>query len=66
MFEDMFSRTKMNVELSEKEGELPPFGRAEKKALRQAEKAEQAFRESKGYAPTTLRQKLKKRFQRGI
>lgn len=54
MFCDMFSRVKLNVELNEKECGVPPFGAAEKKALRQAKQAEEAFRRSKGYPPNTF------------
>lgn len=38
------------------------LGRAEKKALRRAEKAERAFRADKGYEPDTLWNRLKRRF----
>ena len=51
MFYDMLSRVKMNVALNEKEC---GFGAAEKKALRQAKQAEEAFRRSKGYPPNTF------------
>lgn len=62
MFYDMFSRVKLNVELNEKECGVPPFGAAEKKALRQAKKAEEAFRRSKGYPPNTFWEKVKRCF----
>lgn len=47
--------------------ELPPEdrpSRAEKKALKQAEEAEKAFRASRGYEPDTFWSRLKKRFQK--
>lgn len=64
MFYDTISRLKMNVELKEKECGVPPFGAAEKKALRQAKKAEEAFRRSKGYPPNTFWGKVKALFLR--
>lgn len=38
------------------------MGRDEKKALKQAEEAERAFRASKGYEPDTFWYRLKKKF----
>ena len=38
------------------------MGRDERKAKRQAEEAEKAFRESKGYQPDTLWSRLKEKF----
>lgn len=64
MFCDMFSRVKLNVELNEKECGVPPFGVAEKKALRQAKQAEEAFRRSKGYPPNTFWGRVKALFLR--
>ncbi len=66
MFYDMLSRVRMNMELQEKERETPFLDRAEKKALRQAEKAEEAFRESKGYPPATLRAKVKYKLKKWL
>jgi len=40
------------------------MGRDEKKAKRQAEEAEKAFRESKGYEPDTAWYRFKKKFTR--
>ncbi len=65
MFYDMLSRVKMNVALNEKECGVPPFGAAEKKALRQAKQAEEAFRRSKGYPPNTFWGKVKRIFRKG-
>ena len=53
----------MNVDLIEKECSLPPFGAAERKAMRQANRAEEEFRRSKGYPPNTLWGKIKRLFQ---
>lgn len=48
MFGEMFGRLRLNLELSQREqGSYPDA--AERKALRQARKAERAFRISKGY-----------------
>ncbi len=63
MSSDMFSRTKLNTELIANETQ-PYLGRAEKKALKQAEQAEQAFRASKGYEPDTAWTRLKKRLKK--
>jgi len=38
------------------------MGRDERKALKQAEEAERAFRTSKGYEPDTFWYRLKKKF----
>ena len=51
-------KAKLNSELAQAESKLPPYGRAEKKAERQAEKAEEEFRASKGYPPIGLRAKI--------
>lgn len=63
MFADVSCRVRMNVDLIEKECSLPPFGAAERKAMRQASRAEEEFRRSKGYPPNTLWGKLKRLFQ---
>lgn len=54
---------KMNTELLA--GETQPYlGRAEKKALRQAEAAERAFRVSKGYEKEKFWDRLRRRFKK--
>lgn len=64
MFYDVHTRLRMNAELMQQEtGSVSPFmGNAEKRALKQAKKAEQEFRKSKGYPPDTFWYRLKKRF----
>ena len=58
----MLQQGKMNTELIT--GETQPYlGRAEKKALKQAEKAERAFRVSKGYEKESLWIRLRKKFK---
>ena len=64
MFYDTMARLKLNTALNEKECGLPPFGRAEKKALKQAERAEREFRRSRGYAPDSWWQKMKDRLRK--
>ena len=64
MFYDTISRLKLNVALNEKECGVPPFDAAEKKALRQAKQAEEAFRRSKGYPPNTFCGRVKALFLR--
>lgn len=54
---------KMNAELIGKETQ-PYLSHDEKKALRQAEKAERAFRAAKGYAPDTFWERLKRKLFR--
>lgn len=57
-------RGKMNAELIT--GETQPYlSGAEKKALRQAEKAERAFRVTKGYERERFLDRLRRRFQKG-
>ena len=57
MFYDMFSRTRLNIELSEKEAGSY-LTKAEKKALRRAEEAEEAFRSNMGYPPKSFWKRL--------
>lgn len=61
---DTFIRFRMNTELAQQDaGDPSPFmGSAEKRALKQAKKAEQEFRKSKGYPPDTFWYRLKERF----
>ncbi|MFR1052536.1 MAG: hypothetical protein ACOX67_04650 [Oscillospiraceae bacterium] len=59
MFFDMFSRAGMNTELIVHETQ-PYLTGEEKRALRRAEKAEEAFRASKGYAPRGLRARIRR------
>lgn len=58
MFGDLIGRLRMNSELFEKERGTYADG-AEKKALRQAKKAEKAFRVSKGYEKKPFWQRMK-------
>ena len=60
MFSGDMGKAKLNAELSQAEGRLAPYGRAERKAEKQAKKAEEAFRASKGYPPTTLWGRIKR------
>lgn len=54
---------KMNADLIG--GETQPYlGSDEKKALREAEKAERAFRASKGYTPDGFWARLKRKFKK--
>ena len=54
VFTDVSCRVRMNVDLLEKECSLPPFDAAERRAMRQARRAEEEFRRSKGYPPNTF------------
>ena len=64
MYYDLNNKWRMSAELmQQKTGSVSPFtGSAEKRALKQAKKAEQEFRKSKGYPPDTFWYRLKKRF----
>lgn len=62
MFFDFASRLRLNLDLFEKEKGAYLSG-DEKAALRRAEKAEKAFRKSKGYEPDTFWHRLKKRWK---
>lgn len=64
MFCGDVGKAKLNLELAQAESKLEPYGRAEKKAAKQAEKAEEAFRASKGYPATTLWGRIKRHFKR--
>ena len=50
MFYDA-GKVRLNAELYRMESQVSVFGSEERKALRRAEKAEEAFRKSKGYPP---------------
>lgn len=54
---------KMNTELISGESQ-PYLSGVEKKAMKQAEKAERAFRVSKGYEKESLWERLRKRFRK--
>lgn len=53
-------KMKLNAGLYGMESQIPTFGSEERKALRRAEQAEEEFRRSKGYPPTTLWAKIKR------
>nr|WP_300169847.1 hypothetical protein [uncultured Flavonifractor sp.] len=61
---DAFAKVKLEMEQHERECSLPPFGAEERKALKRAKRAEQEFRESKGYPPNTFWGKVKHFFMK--
>lgn len=61
MFYDA-GKVRLNAELYRMESQVSVFGSEERKALRRAEKAEEAFRKSKGYPPNTFWGKVKRLF----
>lgn len=60
---DMFSRARMNMDLSEKE-QGTYLSKGERKALKRAEKAEREFRVSKGYEAEGFFRRLMKHFKK--
>ena len=57
-------KAKLNLEMAEAESRLPPYGRAEKKAARQAERAEEAFRATRGSPAATLWGRIRRHFKK--